>query len=63
MISQVWSAIQAEIIRGAVLRSVQRKALDVGLTHSRRNIVVSAPTNSGKSLGGLIGLLQTVHRG
>ena len=45
------------------LRPVQQRSIEIGLLSGRRNMVIAAPTNSGKSLVGLIGLLQTVHRG
>jgi helicase len=58
-----WSKVQSTLIGSRSLRAVQQRALDAGLCSGRRNMVVAAPTNSGKSLVGLIGLLQTVHRG
>lgn len=45
------------------LRDVQKRALDAGLLDSRKNLIVSAPTNSGKSLVGWLGLLQAVQKG
>lgn len=58
-----WHAIQDALVGGRKLRLVQQRALDAGLCSGRRNLVVAAPTNSGKSLVGLIGLIQAVHRG
>ncbi len=58
-----WRAVEAALVAGRRLRSVQQLAIDSGLCSGRRNVVVAAPTNSGKSLVGLIGLIQAVHRG
>jgi len=58
-----WGKVEAELIGKRTLRAVQQQAHDRGLCSGRRNMVVAAPTNSGKSLVGLIGLLLTVHRG
>ena len=58
-----WSNVQAVLVGIQTLRAVQERAIAAGLCSGRRNMVVAAPTNSGKSLVGLIGLLQTVHRG
>jgi len=58
-----WSKAEAQLIGKRTLRSVQQQALASGLCSGRRNMVVAAPTNSGKSLVGLIGLVQAVHRG
>lgn len=45
-------------------RPIQAKALgERSILHSRRNLVLSAPTNSGKSLIGLLALLEAVNRG
>lgn len=43
------------------IRPVQKLALDQDIFKSRRNIIVSSPTNSGKSLVGLLPLLQAVQ--
>ena len=58
-----WGKLETELIGKRTLRAVQQQALDSGLCSGRRNMVVAAPTNSGKSLVGLIGLVQAVHRG
>ena len=58
-----WGEIQNLVIGTRSLRAVQQQALASGLCSGRRNMVVAAPTNSGKSLVGLIGLLKSVHRG
>jgi hypothetical protein len=41
-------------------RPIQGLALERGLLTSRRNLIIAAPTNSGKSAVGLIGLLQAI---
>lgn len=44
-------------------RPVQIKALEQGLLTARRNLIVSAPTNAGKSLVGTLALLDAVRSG
>jgi helicase len=61
--SAPWSVVQAVLVGERRLRLVQRRAFESGLCSGRRNLVIAAPTNSGKSLVGLIGLLQAVHQG
>jgi superfamily II DNA/RNA helicase len=58
-----WGAVQGVLFGSRSLRVVQERAFDTGLCSGRRNLVVAAPTNSGKSLVGLIGLIQAIHRG
>jgi helicase len=58
-----WDDVQKVLVGERNLRTVQQRAFDAGLCSGRRNLVVAAPTNSGKSLVGLIGLVQAVHRG
>jgi len=43
-------------------RPVQKAFLDRGLLLSRQNLIISAPTNSGKSIVGLLPLLQAVQK-
>jgi helicase len=49
------------LVPSGVLRPVQSKTIENGLLTSRKNIIVSSPTNSGKSLVGLLPLLQAVQ--
>ncbi|WP_081583514.1 DEAD/DEAH box helicase [Noviherbaspirillum massiliense] len=58
-----WNKVETELLGERAQRVVQQRAFANGLCSGRRNMVVAAPTNSGKSLVGLIGLLQAVHRG
>ena len=59
-----WSAIVQTLLQGRTLRPVQRKALlDARVLESRQHLVISAPTNSGKSLIGHLLLLDAVLRG
>lgn len=59
-----WPQVAALLAGGRPPRPVQAKALlDVRLLESRRNMIVSAPTNSGKSLVGTLALLDAVRRG
>lgn len=48
--------------RGRSLNSLQVKTLEAGSLLSRKNMIISAPTNSGKSLIGWLGLLQAINR-
>lgn len=48
---------------GSELRAVQSLALESGLLFSRKNVLVAAPTNSGKSLIGTLVLLDVVRNG
>ena len=57
-----WPLIIARLVPSP-LRPVQQKAIDGGLLTSRRNIIVSAPTNSGKSLIGTLVLLEALRKG
>jgi len=59
-----WPDVLAALKPGPAPRPVQSLALEQHqvLTH-RRNLIVSSPTNSGKSLVGLLALLEAVHRG
>lgn len=52
-----------EVLGGIPLRPVQKKAVRNGLLSSRKNFIISAPTNSGKSLIGWLGLLQSISKG
>ena len=59
----MWARVVQALSGSASLRPIQVRALEMGLLHSRKHFVVSAPTNAGKSLVGLIGLLQAVAAG
>jgi helicase len=60
----VWRQIVEILAPDSTPRPVQAAAIrDQHLLSSRRNLVVSAPTNAGKSLVGLLGLLGAVKRG
>jgi superfamily II DNA/RNA helicase len=59
-----WQASLAALVPSGQMRPVQVVALrDSRILDSRRNLVVSAPTNSGKSLVGTVVLLDAVSRG
>lgn len=59
-----WSAIVEAFLQGRPLRPIQRKALlDARILESRQHLVISAPTNSGKSLIGHLLLLDAVMQG
>jgi helicase len=59
-----WLRVVEILAPGSTPRPVQVAAIrDEHLLGSRRNLVVSAPTNAGKSLVGLLGLLSAVRRG
>ena len=44
-----WSKVQSVLVGNRTLRAVQKRAFDAGLCSGRRNMVIAAPTNSGKS--------------
>lgn len=58
-----WSRVISTLLAGSRPRVVQSLAIQQGLLDDRRNLIVSAPTNAGKSLVGLLPLLQAVRRG
>jgi helicase len=59
-----WRAVIEAIAPGSQPRDIQITALrDCRLLHSRRNVVVSGPTNSGKSLLGYLATLAGVSEG
>ncbi len=59
----VWGRVIGILAPGTKPRPVQVEALGrLGLLTSRRNLIVSAPTNSGKSLIGTLFLLDAVRR-
>lgn len=59
-----WSNVLRALLRGRSLRAVQHAAVvDAGILASRQHLVVSAPTNSGKSLIGQLILLDAVLQG
>jgi helicase len=63
-LDQAWQQALGAMVPSGSLRPVQAEALDKsGLLSSRKNLVVSAPTNSGKSLIGDLLLYQTVRNG
>lgn len=53
----------AVLLAGRDWQPVQKAALEQGLLTGRRNLIVSAPTNAGKSLVGDLALLDSVLRG
>lgn len=54
----------AQILSGSTtLRPVQAQAALAGVFGARRNLIVAAPTNSGKTLVGLLILCQALSRG
>lgn len=62
-LSTPWQAIIDLIAPKSHLRPIQIQALGKGLLSSRRNLVISAPTNAGKSLVGTLALLDAIHQG
>lgn len=58
-----WDAVLSVLCPSGSLRPVQRAALeDARVLDSRRNLVVVAPTNSGKTAVGYLVLLQALRR-
>ena len=56
--------VAARLLAGAdTVRSVQAKAAEAGVFSSRRSVLVSSPTNSGKTLVGLLVLCEALARG
>tara|TARA_Y100001934_G_C12382677_1_gene793435 strand:- start:4136 stop:6478 length:2343 start_codon:yes stop_codon:yes gene_type:complete len=63
-IDKNWIKALIKLIPSDRLRPVQKKALiDFDILNSRRNLVVSAPTNSGKTLIKYFILIEAVRRG
>ncbi len=59
-----WGKVVSILEAGPSPRDVQAKALRRGgVLRDRRNLIVSAPTNGGKTLVGLLVLLEAVSRG
>jgi helicase len=59
-----WLEVLAALEAGTAPRPVQAEVLRQNrLFTQRRNLIVSAPTNSGKSLVGLLAMLDAVRRG
>ncbi len=59
-----WQAVVGAATRGHEPRELQTRALvEARLLSSRRNLIVSGPTNSGKSAVGHLLMLQAVSRG
>ena len=63
-LSEDWTElIQLLVPPGSSPRPVQTAAIKAGLLSSRWNTVVAAPTNSGKSLVGLLPLFEALKKG
>ena len=63
-VPSVFNALIEACLSEHPLRPVQAKALiDIGMLDTRRHLVVSAPTNSGKSLVGYVALLEALVAG
>ena len=63
-LSKAWNEGLQKICPADFLRPVQAKALlDFDILNSRKHLVVSAPTNSGKTLIGYLCLLDAVQKG
>ncbi|WP_295543382.1 DEAD/DEAH box helicase, partial [uncultured Thiohalocapsa sp.] len=58
-----WVELLRRLVPAATPRPVQALALECGLLTSRRNVIVAAPTNSGKSLVGMLVLLEALRQG
>jgi superfamily II DNA/RNA helicase len=63
LLSGDWLRFVEAMAPGSTPRAVQRKALEAGLLAHRRNLMVAAPTNSGKSLVGTLVLLEALRQG
>lgn len=63
LVPDEWTAIVGRLTAGNALRRVQAEALAAGLLSSRKNFLISAPTNAGKSLIGTLVLLEAVKKG
>lgn len=59
----VWRQVISVFAPDSGPRPVQLQALEQGLLSNRSNFLISAPTNAGKSLVGLLVLLQALQRG
>ncbi|MEO1390270.1 MAG: DEAD/DEAH box helicase [Cyanobacteria bacterium J06634_6] len=63
-LAQPWPEVIALLGAGSSPRSVQALALnDYAILENRKNLIVSAPTNSGKSLIGWLTLFQVLREG
>jgi helicase len=63
-IGEFWTRMLKVLNPGPAPRPVQIKALaEHRVLETRRNLIVSAPTNGGKSLVGLLAMLEAVRRG
>ena len=62
-LGEPWTTLLRSHLNGRRLRPVQCAAVEAGLLDSRRNLVVSAPTNGGKSLVGHLAMLDASLRG
>ncbi|WP_020602256.1 DEAD/DEAH box helicase [Spirosoma spitsbergense] len=63
-LSESWKGlIRLLVPTGSTPRPVQMSAINAGLLASRWNAIVAAPTNSGKSLVGLLPLFEALCRG
>src|SRR5687768_4644301 len=63
-LGESWEHVLTVLEPGPVPREVQAIALGtLRILEHRRNLIVSAPTNSGKSLVGLLTLLQAIQGG
>jgi helicase len=58
-----WLGVFEAIAPSGAPRAVQRQALEAGLLTTRRNLIVAAPTNSGKSLVGSLVLFEALRKG
>jgi len=58
-----WYEVAKLFTEGRPLNYLQLKSLESGVLISRKNAIISAPTNSGKSLIGWLGLLQSISKG
>jgi len=60
-----WQEALTALLPGGQLQPVQQAALDAGLLDmaQRRNFIVSAPTNAGKTLVGDLACLDALRQG
>lgn len=57
-----WQKVTDQLLAGKTLLPIQQKAIQADLLSGRKNFIISAPTNSGKSLVGTLALLQALRR-
>lgn len=62
-LAEPWLSVASKLSGNSAPRAVQAEAITAGLLSSRKNLLISAPTNAGKSLVGTLALLQALTKG